>query len=329
MSDYCCCVKSLKRLAIVVPGAIRASLVGATSVSSTGLRRLLKQKRPLLSLRRLCLCRIHHDLDCPFHVKHIQSPRGGPSFVYRLLSLSLSRWHSNFGPFFLLSYRCLSFPRPPSVTRASRFILANKRPSRARPRPEQDFYSLSRATLHRISYKPATAGHVACINPPLSFPSTPDLCLTRLLQTKAAFFELASHLHMPHSSLGSPSLQKMEASRRDMYAARKPRFSCGQIIGDPFALATSSIAIVCRRRTLAPLRQTQITDSVQIAWLIAFVASVISKIHGQFPNYSWWALVYMFFCIIGVLVTVASDSVFTYHVAVSNPLRSRARRLPC
>ena len=56
---------------------------------------------------------------------------------------------------------------------------------------------------------------------------------------------------------------------------------------------------------------------IQIAWLIAFVASVISKIHGQYPNYSWWALVYMFFCIIGVLVTVASDSVFTYHVAVS------------
>ncbi|CAD0106317.1 unnamed protein product [Aureobasidium uvarum] len=99
---------------------------------------------------------------------------------------------------------------------------------------------------------------------------------------KAASFELASPLHMPYSSLGSPSSQKMEASRRDMYTGRKPRFSCGQIIGDPFALATSSIAII----------------------------------HGQYPNYSWWALVYMFFCIIGVLVTVASDSVFTYHVAI-------------
>lgn len=28
----------------------------------------------------------------------------------------------------------------------------------------------------------------------------------------------------------------------------------------------------------------------------------------------------MFFCIVGVLVTVASDSVFTYHVAVSKSL---------
>lgn len=37
------------------------------------------------------------------------------------LSSALSRWLSNFEPFFLLSYRCLSFPRPPSVTRASRF----------------------------------------------------------------------------------------------------------------------------------------------------------------------------------------------------------------
>lgn len=68
---------------------------------------------------------------------------------------------------------------------------------------------------------------------------------------------------------------------------------------------------------------------MQIAWLIAFVASVISKIHGQFPNYSWWALVYMFFCIIGVLVTVASDSVFTYHVAVSKALCSRVCSFPC
>jgi SHO1 osmosensor len=56
---------------------------------------------------------------------------------------------------------------------------------------------------------------------------------------------------MTHSSLDSPSLQKMEGNRRDMYSGRKPRFSCGQIIGDPFALATSSIAIVRRQWTLA------------------------------------------------------------------------------
>lgn len=83
-------------------------------------------------------------------------PKSKRRIVLRLSS-ALSRWLSNFEPFFLLSYRCLSFPRPPSVTRASRFTLANKRPSLARPRPEQDFCSLSRAILHRTSYKPTTA----------------------------------------------------------------------------------------------------------------------------------------------------------------------------
>lgn len=63
---------------------------------------------------------------------------------------------------------------------------------------------------------------------------------------------------MPYSSLGSPSLQKMEAGRRDVYGGRKPRFSCGQIIGDPFALATSSIAIVCRHWTLAILSSSPV-----------------------------------------------------------------------
>jgi SHO1 osmosensor len=56
---------------------------------------------------------------------------------------------------------------------------------------------------------------------------------------------------MPNSSLGSPSLQKMDANRREMYGGRKSRFSCGQIVGDPFALATSSIAIVRRHDILA------------------------------------------------------------------------------
>jgi hypothetical protein len=64
-----------------------------------------------------------------------------PSFIVCSLLLDL-----DFEPF-LLSYRCLSFPRPPSDTRANRYTLANKRSSLARPRPEQDSYSLSRANL--------------------------------------------------------------------------------------------------------------------------------------------------------------------------------------
>ncbi len=57
----------------------------------------------------------------------------------------------------------------------------------------------------------------------------------------------------------------------------------------------------------------------QLAWLIAFVSSVISDVREGFPKFAWWALVYMFFCIVGVTVAVASDSVQAYHVAVGLP----------
>lgn len=36
----------------------------------------------------------------------------------------------------------------------------------------------------------------------------------------------------------------MEANRRDTYGAGRKRFSFGNIAGDPFALATISIAVV-------------------------------------------------------------------------------------
>lgn len=60
-------------------------------------------------------------------------------------------------------------------------------------------------------------------------------------------------------------------------------------------------------------------DLSQLAWIIAFVASIISAIHGGFPNFAWWTLVFMFFSIVGVTVTVASDAERTYHVAVRPP----------
>ncbi|KAH6644201.1 high osmolarity signaling protein sho1 [Boeremia exigua] len=95
---------------------------------------------------------------------------------------------------------------------------------------------------------------------------------------------------------GSPSL-KMESGYGNGYTGqRAASFSVGRIIGDPFALATISIGI--------------------LAWIIAFVASIISAIRGGFPNFAWWTLVFMFFCIAGVTVTVASDAERTYHVAI-------------
>lgn len=96
-----------------------------------------------------------------------------------------------------------------------------------------------------------------------------------------------------YGSIPSPSLRKMENGHS--YGNRST-FSFGRIVGDPFALATISIGI--------------------LAWIIAFVSSIISAIHGGFPNFAWWALVFMFFCIVGVTVTVASDSERTYHVAI-------------
>lgn len=74
--------------------------------------------------------------------------------------------------------------------------------------------------------------------------------------------------------------------------------STGNIFGDPFALATTSIAT--------------------LAWIISFFASIFAQIQTKnlFPTYSWWAVVYYFFLIIGVLVVIASDTTQTYHVAV-------------
>jgi SHO1 osmosensor len=54
----------------------------------------------------------------------------------------------------------------------------------------------------------------------------------------------------------------------------------------------------------------------QCGWIIAFVSSIIADIGADFPNYAWWSLVYMLGCIGGVFVTVATNSVATYHVAI-------------
>jgi SHO1 osmosensor len=50
--------------------------------------------------------------------------------------------------------------------------------------------------------------------------------------------------------------------------------------------------------------------------LIAFISSIVAQIQSPFPNYSWWTVVYMLFCIIGVFVVIASNTIETYHVAI-------------
>jgi SHO1 osmosensor len=89
----------------------------------------------------------------------------------------------------------------------------------------------------------------------------------------------------------------MENSRVQYGSSRK-RVSLGNIIGDPFALATISIAA--------------------LAWIISFFACIFAQIQTDtaFPKYSWWTVVYYFFVVAGVFVIVASDSAQTYQVAV-------------
>ncbi|ERS96928.1 SHO1 osmosensor [Sporothrix schenckii 1099-18] len=88
----------------------------------------------------------------------------------------------------------------------------------------------------------------------------------------------------------------MEQSR--VQYGRRNGFNFGNIIGDPFALATISISA--------------------LAWIISFISSIVAQVQtgSAFPTYTWWTVVYYFFVVAGVLVVVASDTSQTYHVAV-------------
>ncbi|KAI8632699.1 hypothetical protein F5Y19DRAFT_471868 [Xylariaceae sp. FL1651] len=83
----------------------------------------------------------------------------------------------------------------------------------------------------------------------------------------------------------------------------RKRMSMGNVIGDPFALATVSIAA--------------------LSWIISLIGSIIGQINSvpsdpnrQFPTFVWWAIVFMVFLIPGVIVVVASNAIQTYHVAL-------------
>ncbi|KAK3695750.1 high osmolarity signaling protein SHO1 [Podospora appendiculata] len=101
-----------------------------------------------------------------------------------------------------------------------------------------------------------------------------------------------------YGSLHSPSLRKMEHSRAQ-YGRRG--INIGNIIGDPFALATISISA--------------------LAWIISFFGAIFAHIQTTdpkypFPTYTYFVLVLYLFINIGTFVVVASDSVQTYHVAI-------------
>ncbi|KAI1432480.1 hypothetical protein GGR50DRAFT_688909 [Xylaria sp. CBS 124048] len=87
----------------------------------------------------------------------------------------------------------------------------------------------------------------------------------------------------------------MEQSRAG-YGRR--RVSMGNVIGDPFALATISIA--------------------SLSWLVCFVSSIIGQLdlHGDFPKFVWWSNMFMLLLIPAVFIVVASNSIQTYHVAL-------------
>lgn len=70
--------------------------------------------------------------------------------------------------------------------------------------------------------------------------------------------------------------------------------------------------MVLEALTLAVYR----ANAAQAGWIIAFVSSIIAAISEEYPNYSWWALAYMFCVIVGVIVAVAADAVDTYSVAM-------------
>lgn len=98
---------------------------------------------------------------------------------------------------------------------------------------------------------------------------------------------------MVTSSAHSPSLHKPSAFES---TPKMSKFRPSNILGDPFALATLSISI--------------------LAWLIAFVSSVIADIQTSYPNYSWWANCYMFCVIVGLVVTFGTDTCNVYGVAI-------------
>lgn len=93
----------------------------------------------------------------------------------------------------------------------------------------------------------------------------------------------------------------MENSR-GQYGGGRRRMNLGNVIGDPFALATLSIAT--------------------LAWVISFFATIFAHIQipFEFPLFVYWTIVFYAFAIPLIFIVIASDSTQTYHVAICSYL---------
>lgn len=137
------------------------------------------------------------------------------------------------------------------------------------------------------------------------------------------------------STTHSPSLRKPAAFSASPGAMA--RFRASNVLGDPFALATLSIALVCCLQTLLSVRRPLLTSlcvSAQLAWLIAFIAGVIANVQAEniqskFPNLAWWTLVYVLGSIAGIAFVMGSDTSHIYSTAVCLPSFSSLSWFSC
>jgi SHO1 osmosensor len=71
-------------------------------------------------------------------------------------------------------------------------------------------------------------------------------------------------------------------------------------------------------------RRTRLILS-QLAWLIAFIASIIADIQNPYPKYAWWTVAYQLCCIIGIFIVFATDAANHYSLAVSDDIDRQQR----